>query len=73
MNVSVQTVDGGLHETRYAPEFLVRLLRLRSEGIEGKALIDELLGDDWGAPPVLVTITGTDPEGQRVNIRIPYE
>ena len=73
ITVSVRLSDGGLDSTLQAPEFLVRLLSLQACGFEGKRLIRRLLVDDWRrSKPTVVRVFGTGPDGQRVDIDIPY-
>lgn len=49
------------------------LKRLQAEGYSGRALIDALITDDWGAPPRFVEIVGKGADGKRISLRIPYD
>ena len=73
VKVYVRLVDGGDMEMRLPAEALQRLERLEAEGYTGKWLIHELLTDDWGPPPVVVTISGTHPDGRWIERKIPYD
>jgi hypothetical protein len=73
IRVSIHLDNGDLQEFRKGPGFLERLRSLQARGVEGKALIDELITDDWGVPPRVVIISGVAPDGQRLeDILIPY-
>ena len=73
VTVSIHLVNGGLQEFRERPGFLERLRVLQARGVEGKALIGQLITDDWAAPPRVVIISGVGPDGQRLeDILIPY-
>ena len=39
----------------------------------GQELIHELLSDDWGPPPVSLSIKAFTKDGKKVIIRIPYD
>ena len=73
VKVSIPLVNGGLLEYEETPSLLEKLRTLQARGLQGKALIHELLTDDWGAPPKWVTISGTAPDGEAINVRIFYE
>jgi len=73
VTVSIFQVDRGFQEFDITPKDLDRLRSLRARGIEGRELIDSWLGDDWGVPPRIVTVTGEKPDGERVDIKIVYE
>jgi hypothetical protein len=70
--VRVHLVNGDLQEFREGGDFLRRLARLEREGLQGRALIHELITDDWGAPPVRVVLSGTDLAGAAFTRSIPY-
>lgn len=72
LNVVAKLVDGGQQEFHAGPDFLSKLHALESKGVEGKALIHALLTDDWGAPPLLISVSGTAADGSAINITIPY-
>jgi hypothetical protein len=68
----VHLVDGGLMEIPVDQGFLDKLKQLQKSGLQGKALVNELIGDDWGTPPLVVVIKGLAPDGSLVDLRIPY-
>jgi hypothetical protein len=68
VNVKAHLINGGLLEWQMGPEFLEKLDRLRRNGLEGKRLINELLTDDWGAPPTVVVITRSEPPLEEIRI-----
>lgn len=72
LKVSASLVNGGLQESDEADSIIEQLSSLRREGYEGRALVNELITDDWGAPPVGVRITGTLEDGTIVDEYIPY-
>ena len=45
---SVGFVDGGKQDYEEDRTILARLLELKSQGLDGKRLIDALITDDWG-------------------------
>lgn len=73
MKVSAKLVDGGLLEYHIDAGVVERLRKLERAGYEGKQLINKLLTDDWGAPPVTVTISGADPGGKFVRVVLEYD
>lgn len=73
LNAKVYLVDGGLMEIPLDDDFLVRLRRLQDAGLKGKALIHELITDDWGPPPLSVVVRGIGPDGSSVELAIPYD
>lgn len=60
LEISISLVDGGL--MIYSELFT-----------SGKELINTLISDDWGAPPLLLTITSKTDDGKTVTISIPYK
>ena len=70
--VSVRLIDGGLMQFDAEPNVLRRLSALERQGLRGKQLIHALFTDDWGPPPTVVEICGKTPDGNLVEIRIPY-
>lgn len=73
MKVSAKLVDGGLLEYDVDAGVVARLRELQRAEYKGKELIHRLLTDDWGPPPILVTISGTGSDGKPVTIRLPYD
>lgn len=39
----------------------------------GKELIEELISDDWGAPPRFLVIESSTGDGKQVRIAIPFD
>ncbi|MBT5105772.1 MAG: hypothetical protein HOM20_06265 [Porticoccaceae bacterium] len=72
IHVSVSLVDGGLQEFMENDSFVERLYRLKNQGYEGRALVHELITDDWGAPPLHVRISGKTSKGHEIDEHIPY-
>ena len=73
LTARVHLVDGGLMKIPLNQDFLGKLKRLQARGLQGKALVHQLLTDDWGVPPVVIVITGTAPDGSLVDLSIPYD
>lgn len=72
--VIIRTVNGDLQEYEDPGSSLVqKLIALQNEGYNGKQLIDLLISDDWGPPPLTVEIKGKSVDGAKVNVVIPYE
>jgi hypothetical protein len=57
LNLSLPLADGGRHPLDFE---------------SGRELIQELLGDDWGAPPRCLQIEAKAQDGRTVIISIPY-
>lgn len=72
ISVSVRCADNSLQDWEEGEDLIGKLGALRAEGFEGKELIHRLLTDDWAAPPLFVTLTGTV-RGKPFNVRIPYD
>ncbi|MFT6901176.1 MAG: hypothetical protein ACJAXS_001365 [Colwellia sp.] len=73
IQVTIRLADGSLDEYSESDGFISNLNSLRKQGFLGKELIHQLITDDWGAPPIVVNITGTTSKGSEVNVKIPYE
>ena len=75
LRLEVHTVDGGLLDIpEYNPDtFMKRLKALRQAGLTGKQLVNELITDDWGAPPSVVVVKGRFTDGEEFNFTLPYE
>lgn len=58
VKVSINFVDGGYQAFFESQELIDHFDSLRREGCEGKVLVHELLTDDWGPPPLGVTLEG---------------
>lgn len=52
--------------------FIERLIDLQDQGYTGKALINNLISDDWGPPPREVVITWPSADGQIQELRVQY-
>jgi hypothetical protein len=72
IHITVSTVDGGAQDWTESDSFYLRYMFLRQSGYEGKALVHELITDDWGPPPVGVKLTGRLENGTAMNEYIPY-
>lgn len=71
LKVEIHFVDGGLMNTTEGDVFWRRLIELQGYGLEGKALIHDLITDDWGPPPRFVHVSGTLEDGTKVDQTIP--
>ena len=72
VEVFVNLIGGGMwpHEGEFAAQLLLKYQSLVARGgLQGWEIIHEMLGDDWGAPPVTVQILVN---GNEV-ARIPYD
>ena len=72
VKVAVNLADGSYTEWTEPLAILAKHDRLVHEGLKGKALIHELLTDDWGAPPTRVTLSCPGVDGKLIEIVIPY-
>lgn len=72
VTVAVNLVDGSYTEWNEPLGILAKHDRLVHEGLSGKALIHALLSDDWGPPPVRVTLSCPGVDGKTIKIVIPY-
>lgn len=57
VEIAVEFVDGSRREFTMPLGILATHDRLAHQGLRGKALVDALLGDDWGPLPVRVTFS----------------
>ena len=73
VRVAISFADGSYDEWTEGSELLDRLGALQARGVAGKTLIDQLLTDDWGAPPTRVVVTGTDAAGQPFEHTLAYQ
>lgn len=73
IQVSMKLIDGSLQVWSEDDHFISHLNNLQNQGYDGKALIHELITDDWAAPPVYVYISGETSEGSTVNTNISYD
>lgn len=72
VKITIRFVDGSLDEFEESNHFLLRMNALQMHGYKGKELINELITDDWGPPPLLVEIKGIKEDGTKVDLTIPY-
>ena len=72
IQVSIRFVDGSFQEYSESSDFLSKLTELQNQGYEGRELINALITDDWGAPPLSVQIKGKRPDESEVDLQIPY-
>jgi hypothetical protein len=72
IKVEVWFVDGGYMDWVQPATLVARYHDLVGRGLEGKALVHQLLTDDWGPPPTRIRLTGRDAAQNAVDISIPY-
>ena len=72
VKITIRFVDGSLDEFEESDHFLLRMNALQINGYRGKELINELITDDWGPPPLFVEIKGIKEDGTKVDLTIPY-
>ncbi len=72
LTAKVRHVDGSLSEFPLSLSYLGKLHRLQAQGLKGKDLVDELLTNDWDAPPLVVDLFDQQLDGTPVRIKIPY-
>jgi len=58
--LSISNVDGSMRE-------------ICSGTLSGEKIIESIIGDDFGPPPVYMTISVTTGSGKEVEIHIPYD
>lgn len=72
VTVVANLVNGDRSEWTEPLAILAKHDRLVHEGLRGKALIHELLTDDWGPPPTRVTLSCPGVDGKSIKIEISY-
>jgi hypothetical protein len=72
IKVAIHFVDGGYDERQFDDRFVIRLRELRRDEQSEREIIDDLLGDDWAAPPSYVTVTGVLRGGDVVQESLSY-
>ncbi len=73
VKIKISFIDGGYYEYQEDnPAFLRNLKELTEQGYTGKALIHALITDDWGPPPKIIQIEGSDSKGKIIDVIIPY-
>jgi hypothetical protein len=73
IRVVASLVNDDEQDFAFGDDFLRKLAALEARGLKGKALINDLITDDWAAPPNFITITGSHPDGRRINRVISYD
>jgi hypothetical protein len=68
----VNRVDGSQQLIEGDPSDLRRFQELTAQGYTGRRLLDELITDDWGAPPAYVIISTHPDGGAPASISIRY-
>ena len=66
----VHRVDGSVQEIEGHSAQLARYLA--ADNMTGKALLDHVVTDDWGAPPSYVIVTTVSDGGMPTSLSIPY-
>jgi hypothetical protein len=73
LKVEIALANGSAMDLAEDDRFYEKLLRLRYDEFEGRQLVDELISDDWGAPPIGVRITGELSDGTVIDEYIQCE
>jgi hypothetical protein len=75
LRLEVHLVDGSLMDIPESnpDRFFVKLERLKAQGLEGKELVNKLITDDWGAPPISVVVKGRMEDGEVFSFTLPYD
>ena len=73
LEVIMRNVDGSMLDFSLPPHELTALYRLQRQGLTGKALIHEWLTDDLKPPPIYIEVSGKDPDGNPVNLKLLYD
>ncbi len=73
INIRIYHVDSSMSEWEEDEAIIDTLNELMALGYEGKELVNQLLTDDWGAPPRSVILTGTRENGEEINIALKYQ
>jgi hypothetical protein len=71
--IKVPRVDGSLSDFEEDEQIIERLAELRRIGYTGKALVHELLTDDWGCPPACIRIVGVKDDGTVIDETLSYD
>lgn len=64
VKVSISLVNGSLQEYSEGDNFVSRLKLLQSQGYQGKALVHELISDDWGSSAKICSYKRNNFRGQ---------
>ncbi len=70
VTVRVDYADGTVSQAHYPADLLDRYDAIVQRGLSGKALVWELLSDDWPFKPKTVAIEGTRRDGTPFKVRI---
>jgi hypothetical protein len=73
LKVVARLVDGGEQDLYAPPDLLRKLAAFEKQGLTGKHLVHALFTDDWGAPPQMIVITGSDSSGRRIHRVLEYD
>jgi hypothetical protein len=57
VKVAIEYADGSYSEDDLPLGILAKYDRLVQQGLDGRALVDKLITDDWASPPVRVVMT----------------
>lgn len=69
----VTRVDGSQQLIEGESDDLRRFRDLTAQGYTGRRLLDELITDDWGAPPAFVVISTHPAGGSPIAISVRYD
>ena len=73
IKISIRFIDGSYDDWQEPVSVLDKLKELERNGYTGRSLIDELITDDWAAPPVNVRLEGKGSNGGIVDITLSYD
>lgn len=69
----IRHIDGSASDYTINGHQLGRLDELEKSGLTGKALINAWITDDWGPPPIDISIKGVTSRWQQVNRTLYYD
>ena len=58
IKITVYYVNGKMSEWDEPNSIIKKLYNIEQSGLSGKSLINSLFTDDWGCPPIFVSIKG---------------
>lgn len=73
VKVHVRVVNGRAWDFEMPWSFVVQARAMQARGVEDWRIVNELITDDWGAPPLVVEVTGTGPDGKPVALTLRYD